>query len=83
MYIAMHIRTGVRIYILCRYNIGIKNVIITITQCFDNISDVIRKMVIIFKPGTPGFLELLLSVNVCMCACVCLPPRLLITNGEI
>ena len=25
----------------------------------------------IFKPGTPGFLELLLSVNVCMFACVC------------
>ena len=42
-----------------------------------------------FKPGTcwqacvPGFLELLLSANVCMraCVCVCLPPRLLITSG--
>ena len=41
----------------------------------------------IFKPGTPGFLELLLSTNVCMhvCVCMCLrvcpPPRLLITSG--
>ena len=35
----------------------------------------------------PGFLELLLSVNVCMrvrvCLHVCPPPRLLITSGVI
>ena len=48
----------------------------------------------VFKPGAPacsqcmpGFLELLLSANVCMrvclrvCVCVCLPPKLLITSG--
>ena len=46
----------------------------------------------LFKPGAsaegqcvPGFLELLLSANVCMLvcvfACVCVPPRLLITSG--
>ena len=31
----------------------------------------------------PGFLELLLSANVCMRVCLrmCLPPRLLITGG--
>ena len=33
----------------------------------------------------PGFLKLLLSMNVCMhmclCVCVCPPPRLLITSG--
>ena len=42
----------------------------------------------IFKPGAPGFLELLLSANVCMLVCVCVcvfacvcpPPRLLITS---
>ena len=31
----------------------------------------------------PGFLLLLLSANVCMLACVCPPPRLLITGGMI
>ena len=31
----------------------------------------------VFKPGAPGFLVLLLSVNVCVCP----PPRLLITSG--
>ena len=35
----------------------------------------------------PGFLKLLLSVKsvacVLVCACVCLPPRLLITSGMI
>ena len=43
-----------------------------------------------FKPGTclpvagePAFLELLLSVNICMLVCVCSPPRLLTTSGVI
>ena len=49
-------------------------------------------MVVIFKRGTPatgqhapGFLELLLSANVCMhvCSCMCPPPKLLITSGVI
>ena len=39
------------------------------------------------RAGHTGFLELLLSVNVCMrayvcvCVCVCPPSRLLITSG--
>ena len=43
----------------------------------------------IIKPGArwpqgiPSFLQLLLSSNVCMHACVCPPPRLLITSGAI
>ena len=28
------------------------------------------KALMIFKPGTPGFLELLLSASVCLCVCV-------------
>ena len=43
----------------------------------------------IFKPGTaagaPGFLKLFLCgrLYVCLCMCVCPPPRLLITCGVI
>ena len=50
--------------------------------------NIVQGMCHIFKLGaagwcTPGFLELLLSANVCMCVCVCmcLPLTLLITSS--
>ena len=65
-------------------------------ECIDCLSLVVNVLSFLkfiyhqnFKPGacwpqgTPSFLELLLSSNICMHACVCPPPRLLITSGAI
>ena len=49
------------------------------TKSFISLGDCVLQLCnfkkVIFKPGAgrrvPGFLELLLSKNVCMCACVC------------
>ena len=39
-----------------------------------------RNWNVIFKPGVPGFLELLLSANVCMFVCVCVSAPEAINN---
>ena len=63
---------------------------IVYTPCINSVTSVMTRLVVIpFKLGTswhmPDFLELLLCGHLyaCVCLCVCLPPRLLITSGVI
>ena len=51
-------------YIICINGMQLNNIFVDVTHKNKDGN-------IFLQAGTPGFLELLLPVNVCMCVCVC------------